>query len=213
MPNLNIPVRRSVLVAATMAGLTVATLNGAGSANASCAAFSGIGNTSQCSTTSFGDVAIVVGNGVATAQGGFNVAWAIGNNAQALAVGKDNVAIANGNTGPNPGMVITTGDTGVAVPETANQNTFAQAIGVRNVAVALGDGSTATVWGGNPGTSPWPAVRRPQVGNNTAITIGNGSNSYAGALPPKIPPGNSPNNQFAAAVGHHRNAVNGINNK
>jgi len=55
------------------------------------------------------------------------------------------------------------------------------------------------------------------VGNtsqcNTSITIGKGSNSYAGSLPPTMPPGNAPRNQFAVAIGDHRNALNGINSK
>jgi len=66
-----------------MAGLAATTLSGAGSANASSVSISGVGNTSQCNTSNFGDVAVVIGSVVATAQGGGNIAWAIGNKADA----------------------------------------------------------------------------------------------------------------------------------
>jgi hypothetical protein len=125
----------------------------------------------QRNTSNFGDVAVVIGGGIATAQGGENIAWAIGNKADAIAAGKYNLAFAQGNTGPNPGMVVTT-----------SEDAFAEAVGFGNRAVAVGD-------------------------------VGKGSDSYAGSLPPKAPPGNAPKNQFAAAIGDHRNALNGINNK
>jgi hypothetical protein len=196
-------------VGATMAGLAAATLTGAGSANASCVSFSGMGNNSQCNTSNFGDVAVVIGNGYATAQGGGNVAWAIGNKADAIAAGKYNLAFAQGNTGPNPGMVVTTGENGVQIPATDDEDAFAEAVGFGNRAIAIGDGATAAALGGDglASVSKFP-MRRAQVGNNTSITIGKGSNSYAGSLPPKMPPGNAPKNQFAAAVGDHRNAIN-----
>jgi len=157
---------------------------------------------------------VVIGGGIATAQGGGNIAWAIGNKADAIAAGKYNLAFAQGNTGPNPGMVVTTGENGVAIPATDSEDAFAQAVGFGNRAIAVGDGATAAALGGDglASISKFP-IRRPKIGNNTAITLGKGSNSYAGSLPPKAPPGNAPKNQFAAAIGDHRNALNGINNK
>jgi len=203
-----------LLVGATMAGLAAAMLTGAGSANASCISVGGIGNTSQCNTSNFGDVAVVIGKGYATAQGGGNIAWAIGNNADAIAAGKYNLAFAQGNTGPNPGMVVTTGENGVAIPATDKEDAFAESLGFGNRAIAIGDGATAAAMGGDGLSSiSRLQLKRAQIGNNTSITIGKGSNSYAGSLPPKLPPGNAPRNQFAAALGDHHNALNGINNK
>ena len=123
--------RAGLLVGATITGLAAATLTGAGSAYASCVAFSGVGNTSQCNTSKLGDVAVVVGNGYAQAQGGSNVAWAVGNKANAVAVGKYNLAFAQGSTGPNPGMVIATGENGVAIPATDSEEPIAEAVGSR----------------------------------------------------------------------------------
>ena len=97
---------------------------------------------------------------------------------------------------------------------TDSEDAFAQAVGFGNRAIAVGDGATAAALGGDglASISKFP-IRRPKIGNNTAITLGKGSNSYAGSLPPKAPPGNAPKDQFAAAIGDHRNALNGINNK
>jgi hypothetical protein len=203
-----------LLVGATMAGLAAATVAGAGSANASCVSFSGMGNTSQCKTTNLGDVAVVIGNGAATAQGGANVAWAIGDQAYAEAAGKFNLAFANGNPGPNSGMVITPGADGLQIPAQDREATAAVAVGFGNRALAIGDGATAGAVGGDGSAliSKLPN-RRLQIGNNTAVSVGKGSNSYAGSLPPKFPPGNAPKNQFAGALGDHKNALNGINNK
>jgi hypothetical protein len=77
------------------------------------------------------------------------------------------------------------------------------AAGTSDRAFALGNGSTASVVGGPIKGAPTP------VGNNTAISLGNGANSYAGAIPSMLGT-NSPNNQFAFA-GPGKNAVNAIN--
>lgn len=217
MPNFTtarIRLGAGLVFGATMAGLAAATLTGAGSANASCISVSGVGNTNQCTTKNLGDVAVVIGTGQATAQGGANVAWAIGDEAYAESVGKFNLAFANGNPGPNSGMVITDGPDGVQIPPQDRATTAAVAVGSGNRALAIGDGATAGAVGGDRsiGISKLP-LRRPQIGNNTAVSFGRGSNSYAGTLPPKDPPGNKPNHQFAGAIGDHKNALNGINNK
>jgi hypothetical protein len=77
-------------------------------------------------------------------------------------------------------------------------------VGSFNRAFVVGDGSTAVVFGGDATGTPTPT----SIGNNTALTFGNGANSYAGVIP--VIGGTTPNNQFAFA-GPGKNAVNAVN--
>ena len=89
------------------------------------------------------------------------------------------------------------------IPPNANQPTVAQAEGTFNRAFVVGNGSFAIA---NGGTLVGPPT---SIGNNTALTFGNGTNSYAGSIP-FTTPGFTPNNQFALA-GPGKNAVNTVN--
>jgi hypothetical protein len=102
--------------------------------------------------------------------------------------------------GSNTGLTV---DGVVVATPSANQNALADARGTFNRAFAFGTGSTATAFGGDP------ANPLSSAGNNTAITLGAGANSYAGRRPVGGG-GNTPNNQFAFA-GPGKNAVNGVN--
>jgi hypothetical protein len=86
----------------------------------------------------------------------------------------------------------------------ASQFTAAEAIGRFNRAFAVGDGSVALAVGGDGTGTPTPT----SIGNNTALTLGNGANSYAGTIPP-VAGTKAPNNQFAFA-GPGKNAVNTV---
>jgi hypothetical protein len=134
------------------------------------------------------------------ARGTGNAAFAAGTKAVAESGGTGNLAVAVGNPGPNSGLIVDN----LIIPATPSGGTHALASGTFNRAFAFGDGSTATAIGGDP------ANPLTSVGNNTAITLSNGTNSYAGQLPPAFNTSNSPNNQFAFA-GPGKNAINGIN--
>src|ERR1700730_687108 len=75
-----------VLLGALASGaLAVASLSGAGAANATCASISGIGNGGGCTSTP-GSAAIGLGpNATATTNGPFNTALAVGKNSYAIA--------------------------------------------------------------------------------------------------------------------------------
>jgi hypothetical protein len=133
-----------------------------------------------------------------------NVALALGTQAEAIAAGTGNLAVAVGNPGANPGFDI---DGHQLISSPASEPTTAVAAGAFNRAFVAGNGSTAYSYGGdqaNPLTS---------VGNNTAVTLGDRANSYAGERPfVAFPPGatNTPNNSFAFA-GPGKNAINAVN--
>ena len=91
----------------------------------------------------------------------------------------------------------------VNIDPSANYRTFAEASGTFNRAYPLGDGSIALANGGNRVGPP------TSIGNDTAISLGNGANSYAGTIP-VVANTNSPSNQFAFA-GPAKNAVNTVN--
>jgi hypothetical protein len=186
----------SLMIGAVAAGaMGLAALASAGTANASCASFGGNVTIGKgCTTTNRGDVAIGLGKGtVVNASGGFNTGIAIGPRAAAYSVGSFNTAIAVGRPGPNPGFdpVITPGP---------DQRTFAGAYGNFNRSLSFGRGTIADSFGG--GT--WGPNA---VGNNTAISIGRGSNSLAGWTTAPT------NDKFSVAVGTNNNAYNGINNE
>jgi hypothetical protein len=226
------------LLVATLASsaLAAAALNPAGGvANATCASISGVGNGGGCTSTatSFavglgagtqadaegmfngafavgpGSQAFAKGNfnaasavgtqAFADSEGTGNAAFAMGNTAGAQSQGVGNIAVAVGNPGPNPGMVL---DQFTQIPPSANTRTTAAALGAFNRALVIGTGSVVIANGGdanNPLTN---------IGNNTAIALGDGSNAYAGVLP--VSGGTAPNNQFAFA-GPGKNALNVIN--
>jgi hypothetical protein len=232
------------LLGAVASGLAAAALSCAGTANATCASISGIGNgpgigggscnssltsfavglgtNAQASANGLFDSAIAIGDnsqvttvgnfdtGIAvgspslvlagnTPADSFNTTIAIGTDAAARTRGIGNIAVAVGNPGPNPGFVL---------PNILNQpgpthRTFAEAAGTFNRAFAFGDGSIALADGG-----PITGALLP-IGNNTAISLGNSANSYAGTIPVDFNT-NSPNNQFAFA-GSFKTAVNAVN--
>jgi hypothetical protein len=66
---------------------------------------------------------------------------------------------------------------------------------------SFGNGSTALAMGGDPALST--------IGNNTALSLGNSANSYAGQRP-IFGGSNTPNNSFAFA-GPGKNAINTVN--
>jgi hypothetical protein len=136
-----------------------------------------------------GNVAIAVGSGALPGTG-----------AAAVARGTGNVAVAVGNSGPNAGFAV---PNLVAFGPVANQRTFAEAAGSFNKAYAIGDGSRALANGGVRVGVP------TSIGNDTAISMGNGANSYAGTIPSAVGT-NSPSNQFAFA-GSGKNAINTVN--
>jgi hypothetical protein len=203
-----------LLGALASGALAVASLGSAGVANATCVSFSGFHNGGGCETTNLGDTAIGLGpRTTVSASGGFNTSIAIGADATAesegvgnaaIAVGNvatavaqgsgvtkgvGNIAVAVGNTGPNPGYVDPIlGD----IPPNDPQPATAGAFGRFNRVAVFGNGSTAFAFG------PIPNI---PGGNNTAITVGSGSNSNAFGA-----------NRFAAALGSNRHAINGINN-
>jgi len=74
-----------------------------------------------------------------------------------------------------------------------------------NRVFTLGDRSTSNAVGGAIIGTP----TLTSIGNNTAITVGKGANSYAGTIS-TTPGRNSPSNQFAFA-GPGKNAVNAVN--
>lgn len=162
----------------------LAALGSAGTANASCISFSGIGNGNGCTTTNIGDTAIVLGSGTAVASGGFNTSVAVGTYAYSEARGVFNTAIAVGDPGQNdfqPGLLVTT----------------AYTVGTFNRAIAIGKGSLAEADGGpGHGTAP--------IGLHTAITIGNGSLAYAGL--------HGGVGRTGLAIGSRKSADDGINN-
>jgi hypothetical protein len=156
-----------------------------------------------------GDGAIARANGIlpcgcaGTTNGVGNAAFAIGTNTQASAAGNGNLAIAVGNPGNNPGITVGA-DTVVAPNSAGTQFAEASALGNFNRAFAFGNGSTANAFGGDP-TNPLGSI-----GNNTAITVGAGANSYAGQVPVLPLTINSPNNQFSFA-GPGKVAINAVN--
>ena len=194
-----------LLGALASAALAVASLGSAGVANATCASFSGLHNGRGCDTTDLGDIAIGLGPGTTvSASGGFNTSIAVGADAESDALGRRNTSLAFGNgafgftqgtrnravavgsSGPNGGME--TDD--VLVPASDNAPAQAEADGTRNKAFVFGRGSLAFALDGETGS-----------GRNTAITVGNGSNGVAIGT-----------KRFGAALGHNRNAENGVNN-
>ena len=88
-----IRVKGGVLLGALVSGaLSAGTLGGAPTANASCASFFGIGNSTNCTSDLFG-MAIAIGTGaVAHADGTFNIATAVGNYAAAETSGLGSIA-------------------------------------------------------------------------------------------------------------------------
>jgi hypothetical protein len=165
-----------------------------------------IGTGAEASTQGNFNLALAAGTG-AEAQAGstsadtLNVAAAIGTNAEALSEGTGNLAAAIGNTANNGLMV---GQQTVVNP-LPNHGATAEALGSFNRAFTLGDGSTSTAVGGAIIGTP----TLTSIGNNTAITVGKGANSYAGTIP-TTPGSDSPSNQFAFA-GPGKNAVNAVN--
>jgi hypothetical protein len=207
--------RRRLLIGLMSCSLAFAGLGAAGSAHADCVSFSGLFSVGKgCTTTQFGDLAIGLGSFVsATASGGFNIAIAIGKGgptndvlAYALGIGNFaasmgletgatakgdfNTAIAVGSPGYNEGapwfgLIAGTWDT------------VAEADGILNGAYSFGAGNIAFAGNGYPFNSQ-------PLGLNHAITVGNGSNSYAGYAPTIL--------QFSAALGNNKVADGGVNN-
>jgi hypothetical protein len=125
----------------------------------------------------------------------------------ANATGTANIAFASGNPGNNNGTTVNfPGGGGLIVLANPNTATTADASGTFNRAFSVGNGSFAFAMGGDP-------TNLTSIGNNTALTLGNGSNSFALGTPLFGGPGFGTNNQFAAALGNNKNAVNGINNQ
>ena len=110
---------------------------------------------------------------------------------------------AAGNPGPNPGFTL---DGHQLRPPSRTERTTAVAGGAFNRAIVVGDGSTACSYGGdqaNPLTN---------VGNNTAVSLGGGANSYAGERPfVAFPPGSNTRNNSFAFAGPGKTAVNAVN--
>ena len=165
-----------VLLGAVASALAAGALVAAGSANATCASISGIGNGGGCTST-FGSAAV-----------------ALGANATATADGPMNLAVAVGNPGPNPfykGAVLPTQALARGTFNGAfaiGSGTNAGSFGVANSAAAVGNGSNAFSYGGNQGLIPQPSKF------NTSIVLGN--RSEAGAV--------GPVGKLAAAIGNDK---------
>jgi hypothetical protein len=173
----------------------------AGNFNAALAAGTGATAVAGVGPTDTLNVGAAIGNGAnADSEGSGNAAFALGTKAQAGAAGTGNLAVAVGNPGPNPGLAV--GAQPISLPS-ASRSTTANALGTFNRAFSVGDGSLAIAVGGNVFGPP------TSIGNNTALTFGNGAGSYAGTVPPLVG-NNAPNNQFAFA-GPGKNAVNTVN--
>lgn len=199
-------------------GLNTAIVFGAGSATADSA-----GNLNVALSVNGGTSTIAPKTGTGTTTAGFNLIAALGNkavstvgltsddgkgnasnasitnivvagpNSTATASGLYNIALANAGGGATPAKqganaVVQTGATSTAK-------------GNFNIAITRGQGSSATATGGK---TSFP-LRLINLGGNTAITIGNNSNSAAGdGSVDKL----SQNLKFAAALGDNKNSTN-----
>ncbi|MBB3601388.1 hypothetical protein FHT40_001021 [Mycolicibacterium sp. BK556] len=206
---------RSLFAGLMSISLASVGVGAAGDARADCVSFSGLFSLGKgCTTTQFGDLAIGLGSYVsATASGGLNVAIAIGSGRSAseliaYAVGVGNVATSIGvETGATaqgyfntavaagiPGYNLGAPTYGLVA---GTWDTVAEADGILNAAYSFGAGNIAFAGNGYPFNSE-------PLGVNLAITVGNGSNSYAGYAPTIL--------QFSAALGNNKVADGGINN-
>ena len=169
----------AVAIAAAFAGLM-----GASPAEAACASFWGVGNSAQCQSEvgSFAIVtddtgsatavgiggAISVGGGTAISDGLFTAALASGANTNATALG-----------------------TGSLAQDVANdQNTGSEATseGWFNRALNYGNGNIARAVSGLQPTLDLE-TGNIDIGNNTALNVGNGNGAGAGAVLPGLPGG------------------------
>ena len=203
-----------LLGAVASGSLALAALSGAGTANAGCVSISGTtfasGGGGVCVTSALpGNLAVANGAGTfaEAVNGPGNLAVAAGTttsslltSAAAIANGGGNFALAHGNPGNNNGATFKVPPlTGLFdIPASTTQATDAEATGVLNRAIAIGDGSTAQAFNfDSPSSTP---------GNNTAFTQGLGSNSLAisgNALTPPIAAG-----QIANAIGNNKISLN-----
>ena len=88
--------RGRLLLGAVASGLAATALGGAGTADATCASISGVGNSVDCTSTP-GSFAVGLGSGAtANSNGPFDGAVAVGNGATALTNGSFDTALAGG---------------------------------------------------------------------------------------------------------------------
>lgn len=160
----------------------------------------GTGAGAAAPTGNFNTAAAVGTDAFAQSFGTANTAIALGTKAIANSEGYGNIAAAVGNPGANVGFSV---PPSVGQSPSPNRSTGVFAAGTFNRAFAFGDGSVAVSIGGPITGAPTP------IGNNTAISLGNGADSYAGTIPSALGT-NSPNNQFAFA-GPAKTAVNTVN--
>jgi hypothetical protein len=195
-----------VLLGAIASGsLAVAALSGAATANAGCVSISGVtffsGGGGFCVTsTDPGNIAVANGTNAAAVafDGPGNTAISAGTHAQSSAGGVGNFALAHGNPGNNNGFMVTVPPTTFTIPANPNSPTGASALGTRNTAFAIGDGSFAQAANSDvPFGTP---------GNNRATSIGLGSNSLAISGNQFIPP--IADGQIANAIGNNVNSFN-----
>src|SRR5271167_4494655 len=177
-----------LLLGAVASSLAVAALSGAGTASAGCVSISGqtftSGGGGVCSTDPEpGNIA--VGNGgdlyAHAGMGPGNIAISVGTGAEVAANGAGNFALANGNRGNNNGFtVFTPGGGQYVVPANPAFGTFADAIGVSNRALTIGDASTTYAQGtNNVATSVGLGSNSVAIGSGKiANAIGNNKNSY-----------------------------------
>ena len=136
-------VLRGAVVSGLTAGLTAAALGGGGMANASCVSVGGFFSLGSGCTSTPLSIALVLGNGTATAQGLLTTAFAIGNATYANASGFLTTAIANGlgNTtaGPTPPETDVRSAGALSLAYGGGTDIIVRTNGNLNLAVALGD--------------------------------------------------------------------------
>jgi hypothetical protein len=151
-----------VLLGVVASGLAATAVGGAGTANASCASISGIGNSADCTSTP-GSFAVGLGTGAkATSVGFFDGAVSNGNNAQSIAGGTGSFAYAGGDNS----IALAGGLFSIAA--TQGTNNLAVSNGVLNGAFNFGNG---TAFGKSQTISNG-------VGN---LTVNSGTDSLVGA--------------------------------
>jgi hypothetical protein len=166
-----------LLGAAASGALAIASLSGAGAANATCASISGVGNGNGCTSTATNFAVGLGPNTTATAANGvFNGALAVGNGATASA-GINPTDAFNLSAAIGPGSKASTGG------------------GVSQLALAVGTGSTADpTWGnnnyafviGNQSQAIAGGTPASPVSNTSAFVLGNNSSVNTSATHPVL---------------------------
>ncbi len=181
----------AVAIAAAFAGLM-----GASPAEAACASFWGIGNNAQC-VSSFGSFAVV------TTEEGYAEAMGIGG---AIAAGEGAIAITEGNfvaalaSGKNTFAHSTGfGSWAMDIANDENEKSEASASGWFNRAFNFGNNNIARAHSGLQPTLDLE-TGNIDIGNNTALNVGNGNGAGAGPCS-QVYPVASPMVRTSSAMG------------